>query len=163
MSSTKWLPLASMSPGRVPAVSRLWGSISKINRWVGPEVFSNYWLCSGAQSVWDFLHAFFKSRASLSYNLLALQYVSIPDLKARHHGGSPSQCRTPRLSSRMWHSDPWLLGRTPAVVIILPFVGCLTRIMGCDCSSCMSLWDAFLISLTVENQVVLIDGSSVVL
>ncbi|KAI4548027.1 hypothetical protein MG293_000357 [Ovis ammon polii] len=47
MNSTKWLPLASVSPWRVPAVSRLSRSISKINRklalvfwWVELDFFS---------------------------------------------------------------------------------------------------------------------------
>lgn len=43
-------------------------------------------------------------------------------LKARCFEGSSSQCRTPSLGSPMWGSTPCLLGRTSAIVIMLPFV-----------------------------------------
>ena len=59
--------------------------------------------------------------------------------KARPSESSSSWHRTPRLESPMWGSGPLLLGRTPAIVIILPFVGCLPGGMGLDCTVSLSL------------------------
>ena len=77
-----------------------------------------------------FLHASFKNRVSVSYSHPALLFWNHLTFKGRHSDGSSPQSRTSRLGSLMWHSDPWLLWRTSALVITLLFVGCLPESIG---------------------------------
>lgn len=64
----------------------------------------------------------FKSAVSIFHSALALPKVSLAGIKAKRSGGSSSHCRTPRLGSAVWSSNPCSSGRNSAIVIVLLFV-----------------------------------------
>ena len=151
-----------MFPGWVPGASCLSGMLFKIRRWVWPWLLPYYCLCTGTVPV---RFCVCPLRAAFSFPT-ALQLTSMEAMlvfKASHSGGSSFQCRTPRLGSLMWDSDPSLHGR------FLPLVDHLPRAVGLECtvhtaflpSHCGSflglLWKLFSTTL----QFVLIQSCSV--
>ena len=78
--------------------------------------------------VCEILHVPFKNEVFVSFSSLIHKphQPSKPDVL-----GLSSWCRTPRLGSLMWGSDPYFLGRTSAIVT-LPFVSFLPGGMDLD-------------------------------
>ena len=127
-SSPKWLLPASMSPGKSQLSPASLGCFPRSASGSNPGSFQITASALGL-GVCEILHMPFKSRVSVSYNLIALHGCKPPlAFKASHSGGSSSQCRTP------WAGvlTPCFLGRTSAVLIILSFVNRLPRSVGLD-------------------------------
>ena len=116
-----------LCPGAVWVASCLSERLSKVRKWIRLRLLSNFCLCVGSGAL-----RFCACPLSMEWSRrvkplfpIALKFScaqTLLALKARCFEGSSTQCRTPSLGSPMWGSTPCLLGRTSAIVIILPFV-----------------------------------------
>ena len=104
-----WLPPAS--PGAsLRSTSLFW-----------PSFLSNYFFCPESQSLWDVCVCVHMC-APFNSPLALRSY-----LPGAHHPVEGTQVGSP-----LWGWSPQSLGIASAIVIILPFVGCLLRSLGLD-------------------------------
>lgn len=100
----------SVYPGVIPVTSSLSRGLSQISKWVHTRLLSNYCLCAGTQSVWDFTCAL-KEQTLISCKPLVLPSPSLAGIESQIFGGSSSCCRTNGLESQYEIWTPHLFGK----------------------------------------------------
>ena len=141
-----------MLPGEVPLASCLSGMLSKISKWTDPGSFQISASVLGLR-VCELLCTPFKSGFSVSYSPLALLYASLTGFQGAHLLIEPPAPQD--WGNQCGAQTPCSMGRTFAIVIILPFAGHLPRILvltiPCLCPSYLSHCNSFFISRVVKS------------
>ena len=126
----QWLPPMSMSPRQVQLIFCLFGRLLQNHQVSLSLIPSKLLPLSGVWITWDFCMSSLRreSQFPTAVQLLCMQVLLI--LKGRHSGGSFSWCRTLRLGTLMWGSEPCSLRRTSVIVVFISFVAYPADIVG---------------------------------
>lgn len=127
----------STSPVSVPRASPSWllplpGSLPRLASRSNPSLLSNFCLCAGTKSVWDF--ACTPREWSLcSYSPPAVLCASPTGFQTQPSWGLIFPVLDPRLGSPMWASDPSVLEENLSVdSIILLIMDCLSGLVALE-------------------------------
>lgn len=159
----------STSPVSVPRASPGWllplpGSLPRLASRPNPSLLSNFCLCAGTKSVWDFACTL-ESGVSVP-TALQLSYVQVPlAFKPSHPGDSFSRCRTPGWEVQCGPQTPQCLRRTSPWIPLsfwlwIACLGLWPLSIKCLCPAYLS-YGSFFISTVIGNRFCIIDSCSV--